>query len=121
MTELQLVQPGQIVDVWSQWNDAESKAVVLRTENMEVMRLHLAPGARIPTHEAQGEITIFCLQGRVRVHALSEGSELNGGQLLYLLGCEPFDLEGIEEASLLITILRPIHLNPLIGDDSRQS
>lgn len=121
MTEPQLAQPGQIVDVWSQWTDAESKAVVLRTEHMEVMRLHLYPGVRIPTHEAQGEITIFCLQGRVQVHALGISRELNGGQLLYLLVREPFELQGVEEASLVITILRPIHPDPLIGDDSRHS
>ena len=116
-----LAQPGQIVDVWSTWKDAEAKAVVLRTAHMEMMRLHLAAEARIPTHEAQGEITVLCLQGRVEVDAMGERRELNGGQLLYLLVREPFELHGLEESSLLITILRPNSVEPLIGDDSRRS
>jgi quercetin dioxygenase-like cupin family protein len=113
--ELPLAEPGQVIDAWSTWTDAEVKAVVLRTNHMEVMRLHLNPGIRIPTYEAQGEIIIFCIQGRVEVAAAEMQRELNGGQLLYLLVGEPFEMHGLEESSLLITILR----NPertLIGE-----
>ncbi len=119
MIEIPLAQPGQIVDAWSAWKDAESKAVILRTAHMEILRLHLNSDVRIPTHEAQGEITILCLEGRVEVEALGERRELNGGQLLYLLVREPFQLHAQQESSLLITILRPDVEKPLIGDDSR--
>jgi quercetin dioxygenase-like cupin family protein len=117
--EIPLAQPGQIVDAWSAWRDAEAKAVILRTAHMEILRLHLNSDVRIPTHEAQGEITILCLQGRVEVAALGERRELNGGQLMYLLVREPFELHAREEASLLITILRQDAEERLIGDDSR--
>jgi quercetin dioxygenase-like cupin family protein len=76
-------------------------------------------GKRVPTYEAQGEITILCVQGRLMVEACSEVSELNSGQMLYLLVNEPFSLVGLEETSLLITVLRPREALsiPLIGDE----
>lgn len=115
-TGLPLARPGDVIDAWSTWGDAEGVAYVLRTVNMEVMRLHLNAGARIPTHEAQGEVTILCVQGRAGVSALGQQHELNTGQLLYLLVQEPFELRGIDESSLLITVLRqPTTKPPLIG------
>jgi len=102
-----LATPGQVVDVWSAWPDGETKSAILRTTHMEVMRLHVNADKRVPTYEAQGEITFFCVQGRVLVEACGNVRELNSGQMLYLLVNEPFSLLGLEETSLLITILRP--------------
>jgi quercetin dioxygenase-like cupin family protein len=101
-----LSEPGQVIDAWSAWTDSEAATVILRTKNMEVMRLHLNSGARIPTYEAHGEVTILCVQGRVEVIALGATHELNTGQLLYLLIREPFTLAGLEESSLLVTVIR---------------
>ncbi len=115
-----LSKPGQVVDAWSTRSDAEPKAVVLRTMHMEVMRLHLNRGAHFPTYEAQGEMTILCLQGRALVHALGCRHELHSGQLLYLLIREPFELYGLEESSLLITIICE-GLGELIGENPSTS
>jgi quercetin dioxygenase-like cupin family protein len=98
-----LAKPGEVIDAWPAWTDDEAMAVVLRTERIEVLRLHIPAGAHVPVHEASGESTIFCLQGRVVVGALQGRHELNTGQLLYLLINEPFELFGQEESSLLIT------------------
>uniref|UniRef100_A0A7C2P7A3 Cupin domain-containing protein n=1 Tax=Schlesneria paludicola TaxID=360056 RepID=A0A7C2P7A3_9PLAN len=70
------------------------------------MRLHVNAGTHVPTYEAQGEMTILCVQGRVSVEFASSSSDLSSGQLLYLLTNEPFSLFGQEESSLLITVLR---------------
>jgi quercetin dioxygenase-like cupin family protein len=102
-----LATPGQIVDAFSNWTDGEISTVILRTSHMEVMRLHVGAGKHVPTYEAQGEIILLCVQGRVFVETLEERRELNTGQLLYLLVNEPFALRGAEESSLLITVLRP--------------
>jgi len=110
-----LSSPGQVIDAWPTKSDTDYKAVLLRTKHMEVMRMRLGAGARIPTHEAQGEITILCVQGRVEVAAWGCRHELNSGQLLYLLIREPFELAASEESSLLITIIRE-DLDELIGE-----
>jgi quercetin dioxygenase-like cupin family protein len=116
--EQPLATPGQIIDAWSTWTDGEVKSVILRTTHMEVLRLHMNAGKRVPTYEAQGEITILCVQGRAMVEACGEVRELNSGQMLYLLINEPFSLFGVEETSLLITVLRPrpAMSAPLIGE-----
>jgi hypothetical protein len=114
--ESTFAHPGQIVDVWSTWSDAEKKATLLRTIHMEIMRLHLNAGARIPTFRAQGGIVIHCLQGCVEVLTLGDQLHLKDGQLLYLLVEEPFELQAAEETSLLITVLRP-NSGQTFGDD----
>ena len=111
-----LSEPGQVIDAWSSWSDGEAIAIVLRTRRMEVMRLHLNSGARIPEYQAQGEVTILCVQGRVKVSALGQSHELNTGQLLYLLSQEAFELYGAEESSLLVTVIG--FNDQLIGENS---
>lgn len=114
-----LARPGEVIDALSSWTDGEEKSILLRTREMEVLRLHLARGARIPTHEAQGEVMILCIQGHTRVTAQGNQHELNSGQMLCLLIHEPFELFGLEESSLLITVLsaRQGVASPLIGHE----
>lgn len=110
-----IARPGEVVDIFSTWRDAEVNSVVIRTERMEVSRLHVAAGRRIPTYEAQGEVVILCVEGRVAVEALGRIHELQSGQLLDLLLNEPFGLQAHDESSLLITIV-PASINaPLKG------
>lgn len=113
--EQPLAIPGQIVDTFANWSDGETSSAILQTGRMEVLRLHIGAGKHVPTYEAQGEIILFCVQGRVLVDALDERRELNSGQLLYLLVNEPFALHAAEETSMLITVLRPDG-KPTIGD-----
>lgn len=113
-----LAKPGQIIDAWSTWDDRETSSVILRTGRMEVMRLHIDAGKRVPTHEVPGEMTLLCVQGRVTVETSAAPCELNSGQMLYLVSNEAFALVGREESSLLITVLRDANptASPLIGD-----
>jgi hypothetical protein len=107
-----------VIDLWSSWSDGQIKATVLKTGNMEVMRLHVARHANVPTYEAQGEITILCNEGHVVIHTHEQGMEFVAGQMLYLLVNAPFTIEGMVESSLLITILRPAMKqgNAMIGN-----
>ena len=69
-------------------------------------KLKVVPaGKAIPTHQVAGEITVQCLEGRVAFTAGDTTRELGPGELLFLSGAEPHSLRGIENASLLVTIL----------------
>lgn len=59
----------------------------------------------IPTHQVAGEITVRCLEGQVAFTAGESTRDLEAGQLLLLAGNAPHALRGIEDASLLVTIL----------------
>ena len=78
---------------------------VLKTERMQVIRLVVPAGKEIPAHDAPGEITVQCVEGRVAFTAAGRTQELAPGQLIYLTARETHALRGIEDASLLVTIL----------------
>jgi quercetin dioxygenase-like cupin family protein len=77
----------------------------IKTEQMQLIRLVVLAGKEIPAHDAPGEITIQCVEGRVEFTASGKTQELGPGQLIYLSARETHALRGIEDASLLVTIL----------------
>ena len=106
MTE-PIAKPGQVIFV--QPADATGTAsratTLVRTSQVEVIQLIVPAGRNVPTHEAQGELLVHCLEGRVSLSALGKDHALECGQLLYLSINEPFSIRGIENSSLLVTII----------------
>jgi nucleotide-binding universal stress UspA family protein/quercetin dioxygenase-like cupin family protein len=80
---------------------------LVRTSAVEVVRLIVRAGQEIPQHKAKGELIVHCLEGRVAFTALAKTQVLEPGQLLNLRASEPHALAGIENASLLLTIVTP--------------
>ena len=80
-------------------------AVLVKTQNVEIVELCIPAGSRVPTYEAAGEIIIHCLKGRIQIGALGDSRELRASQLIYLHINEAFSIEAIENASVLATIV----------------
>lgn len=80
---------------------------LVKTEELELIRLVLPAGKEIPSHKAPGKITVQCLEGRVDFTFAGKTQELIPGQLLYLAANEPHAVKGIENSSLLVTLLLP--------------
>jgi quercetin dioxygenase-like cupin family protein len=78
---------------------------LIKTDTLEVIRLVVPAGKALPTHKVAGEITVQCLEGRVAFIAGESTEELAAGELLYLAGNEPHWLRGIEDATVVVTIL----------------
>jgi quercetin dioxygenase-like cupin family protein len=104
-------KPGDIVDVRPLGSAlASSRATTLvRAERVEVIRLVVPAGKDIAEHKAKGEIVVQCLEGRVAFTAFGKTQDLEAGKLLYLPGGEPHSVRGIQNASLLLSILLPEH------------
>jgi quercetin dioxygenase-like cupin family protein len=105
------VQPGEVVDVrplGSALASAQTQTL-LRAEQVEVRRLVVPAGKEIAEHKAKGEIVVYCLEGRVAYTVFGKTHSLEAGKLLYLPTGEPHSVHGIEDASLLLTILLPRH------------
>lgn len=100
--------PGQTIDVrpLGPALAGTKTSALLKTDRLEVIRLVVPAGKQIPSHKVAGEITVQCLEGRVAFTALGETHELEAGQMLYLTGGADHALEGLEDASVLVTILR---------------
>jgi quercetin dioxygenase-like cupin family protein len=80
---------------------------LVKTIDLEVIRLVVPSGKEIPTHKAPGPITVQCVEGRVLFTANGKNQELVPGSFLHLSSAEPHSVKGIENSSLLVTILLP--------------
>lgn len=103
---IQHANSGEIISLPLGAAIASSKTTTLvKTADLEVIRLVLPAGKEIPSHKAPGEITVQCLEGRVGFTADGRTQELSSGQMLYLAASEPHALIGVEDSTVLVTIL----------------
>lgn len=102
-------RPGEIVNVGPLGAalTSEQTRTLLRAEDVEVIRLIVPSGKEIPEHKAKGEIVVHCLEGQVAFNAFGKDQTLRAGELLYLPTGEPHTVKGVEDSSLLLTILLP--------------
>ena len=100
-------EPGEIVNVGPLGNAlAGSKTIALvSTASLKVIRLVVPAGKDIPEHAAPGDITVQCLEGAVDFAAGGRTQRLAAGELLYLAAGTPHALRGVEDASVLVTIV----------------
>lgn len=102
-------RPGEIVDVrplGAALATTETR-VLAKTKAVELIRLVVPAGKVIPSHKANGEIVVQCLEGKIAFTAFDKTHDLEAGQLLYLPTGEPHAVRGVEDGSLLLTILMP--------------
>lgn len=101
------LKSGDIVDLLGPALADAKTTTLAKTNDLELIRMVLPTGRKIPLHKALGEITVQCLEGRVAFTAHGTTQELTAGQLLFLAAEEPHALNAIEESSVLVTILLP--------------
>ena len=99
--------PGEVIDIRPLGENVttERTKTLVKTKDMEVIRLVLPKGKDIPTHTAPGEITVQCIEGRAIFSASGKNYELIPGKMLYLNSGEPHSVHAEENSSLLVTIL----------------
>jgi quercetin dioxygenase-like cupin family protein len=59
----------------------------------------------LKSHQVPGRLTLHCLEGRIRLELANEAVELKADQWVHLDGGAPHGIRGIEDASLLLTVL----------------
>ncbi len=115
-------QSGEVVSLLPQEADPQKTVVLLKTDALEVIRLHVAQGKEIPSHRAPGPLVVQCLEGKVAFTCLGETHELTPGQLLHLPSREPHAVLGREDSWLLLTlILPPVDLPEEVETASEES
>ena len=83
--------------------------LVTATGSEMISLFHLTAGQHKPARRVYGEVTVQCLRGRVAVAGLGATRELVGGQSLHLAGGERYALSGVEDSTVLVTVvLRPL-------------
>ncbi len=104
---LQHARPGEVVRVQPQGGSVQEARTetLIKTDDLEVIRLAAPAGKAIPTHQVPGEITLQCLEGVVELACGDVNRRLAAGELTYLSGATPHAVRAIEDASVLLTIL----------------
>ena len=82
-------------------------STLVRTTDVEVIRLIVRSGKEIPEHKAKGDIVVQCLEGAVDFTFSGKTENLRSGDLLFLEIGEPHSVKGIEDSSILLTVLLP--------------
>lgn len=103
---IQHANPGEVIDVRPLGAALASArtTTLIKSGQLEVVRLVLPAGKEIATHKAPGAITVQCLEGRIAFTARDQTHELTAGQMLYLEAGEPHAVRCIEDASVLLTL-----------------
>lgn len=97
-------EPVNLRPFGSRFAEARTTALV-KTDSFEAIRLVIASGHSLPPHKVSGKFTLHCLEGRVRL-GLSAGTvELAADDWVFFEGGVLHSLEGIEDSSLLLTIM----------------
>jgi quercetin dioxygenase-like cupin family protein len=101
-------QPGEVIDVrpLGPALGGTQTSTLVKIPTLEVIRLILLPGKEVcHHHEMTGEVMVHCLEGLITVQINGDSRVLEAGQMLYLSGGQPHSLRGLEDASVLLTIL----------------
>jgi quercetin dioxygenase-like cupin family protein len=78
---------------------------LFKSDQLELLRLAIPRGKGLPSHRVAGEITMQVLEGRVEIAVAGIPQILGAGQLMHLEGDVEHSLKGIEDASVLVTIV----------------
>ena len=99
--------PGEVVnfETWASDLTTDQTKAIVKTKEMELVRLVLPAGKEIPNHKVSGPITVHCINGRIEFTAMGATQELSQGELLHLTPGEPHSVKAIENAVVLLTII----------------
>lgn len=77
---------------------------ILKSAQLELIRLVLPMGKGLREHHVQGEITVQCLEGLIEFTTSRATLRLEPGHLVHLQGGVPHSLLALADSSALLTI-----------------
>lgn len=106
---MQHVRSGEVYDLTPSNSNPgnEFSVAIVKTKMFEAVRLVVLAGTFIKEHKFDGPIMLQCLEGRVLLGISEDTRELSDGHWLYLDGGTAHSIRGIQDTSLLLTILFP--------------
>jgi len=98
---------GEMIDVRPIPGKIESalSRALYKSKHLEVFRMFLEAGKVIPEHQVQGELTVQCLEGSVEFSVKGVTQLMWPGDLICVAGGEAHALKGVEDGSVLVTLL----------------
>lgn len=96
---------GEVVKLPSVADSETKTAALVKTGSFETIHLVVRAGDHIPEHKVTGSISLFCMQGMVIIETKAGEHEMKAGEWIYFEPNETHGVRGIEDASLMLTIL----------------
>jgi len=100
-------KPGELINIAPLGPELPNATTttLIKTDALEVIRLVVPADKRIAEHRTRGQVTIQCLEGEVGIVIAGGTTVLSQNEMLYLHEGEMHAVHGIQDASLLVTIL----------------
>lgn len=101
------IEPAEVINLNTLKGDMDQRAsyALVKSSDMEVIRMVLPAGKEIDEHSVSGEISVQCLKGHVLFSVDGKTEEINRGDWLYLKRDQPHSLSALRDSVLLVTIL----------------
>ncbi|NGP76138.1 hypothetical protein G3570_05815 [Balneolaceae bacterium YR4-1] len=101
------IKSGEVVNLETlrEEMDVDASYALVKTEDMEVIRMAVPKGKTIDEHHISGEMTVQCLKGDILFMVDGEARELTQSDWLYLQREQNFSYSVKEDTILLVTIL----------------
>lgn len=85
--------------------DVDASYALVKTDDMEVIRMALPQGKEINEHSVEGEISVLCLKGHIQFNVGGVIRNLSEDDWMYLKKQQTFSYSVKENTILLVTIL----------------
>jgi len=89
------------------WAKGYVSKVLLKTSELRLVLFVMEAGSGMPKHHSEGRIAVHCLRGAIRLQLPTGTCELHKDDLLTLDRKVEHDVQAIENAAFLLTILAP--------------
>lgn len=101
------IQSGEVVNLETLKGDmdVDSSYAIIKTDDMEVIRMALRKGKKINEHHVEGELSVQCLRGKIIFTVDGNPCELNEDDWLFVAKKQNFSYEVKQDTILLLTIL----------------
>lgn len=101
------IESGEVVNLETLKGDmnVDASYALVKSEDMEVIRMALHEGKSIEEHSVDGEISVQCLRGDILFMVDGEAVALKDNDWLYLQKKQTFSYSVKKDTILLVTIL----------------
>lgn len=110
---LQHAKPHEVITLAASELEAATSHALIKAGSLELVQMLLADGDITPEHSVDAEMTVHCVNGRIRLRLVPEPGDfetsfdVGKGELVLLSAKTRYSIRAVGPTSLLLTITLP--------------